>query len=82
MGLVSIDRHVCFYLSGHVASEVEAAQSLALGAEVQDDGRCELVLCGAATLCDFEDVNAVPGAQSSSLIGRFLEQDDACKTIV
>jgi len=62
MSLVSIDRHVCFDLSGHVASEVKTAQCIALGSEVQNDGGCELVLCGAATLGDFENVDAVPSS--------------------
>ena len=51
-----------FYLAHHVAREIEAAQRFGVGAEGENDGRGELVVCGTSAVLGIEDVDAVPAA--------------------
>lgn len=75
MALVALDRQLLLDLPGHVAAEAHVAEvGGAAGGEVEDDGRGELVLRGAAALDGLEDVDRVPDALGSAAGGGGCEK--------
>ena len=57
---VVLDRHVHFHLPRQVPAQVHAAQNVRPGTQMQDDGRCELVVRRAGPVQRLEDVDTVP----------------------